>query len=79
MQDYFKVDCSSVAGDPALEEAYSMRSSVHVADKNLEAAIRDLSRLIEIAPKKTAQVYFNRANCYHKLGKHEEAIKDCAG
>ena len=60
--------------NPSDAEAYRVRSSIKVRVNDLNGAISDLSKVIELEP--TTKSYFERAKLYERTGRKDLAKKD---
>lgn len=66
--------------DPKFVEAYLRRSSIYSwklpdSERNDAMAVADLTKILEITPRAFGAL-FNRAQCYMRLGKTDDAITD---
>jgi tetratricopeptide (TPR) repeat protein len=75
-------DCQMLRGDAAIQacdlaigEAYKNRGKAYLAKGDLDRAIADDTKAIEINPK-DADAYYNRGYAYHAKGDFDQAIAD---
>ncbi|MCC7529383.1 MAG: tetratricopeptide repeat protein [Candidatus Melainabacteria bacterium] len=66
--------CALIKTNPADAEAYRVRASLKVKVNDLNGAIGDLSKVLELEP--TTKSYLERAKLYERTGKKELSKKD---
>lgn len=66
----------AISADPKDYESWHSRYDANYNLKNYRAAINDITKAIELAPKEDFLLYYNRGETYEKLGDAEAAKAD---
>ena len=73
-KEAIKIQSILIAMYPTFWRDYSDRGELHMADGNMEAAIDDFTKAIELHSR--SYTYENRAKAYAKIGQIDHAMRD---